>query len=84
MTERVLVLPRADVPGGCDFHGIRRTDADELETRRGAEATHGRYLDRASAELDPAHKQLIPYVIVRDGDRALKGFPMAMPGSPPW
>ena len=69
MTERVLVLPRADVPGGCDFHGIRRTDADELETLRAAVATHGRYLDRASAELDPAHKQLIPYVIVRDGDR---------------
>ena len=69
MTERVLVLPRADVPGGCDFHGIRRTDADELETLRATVATHGRYLDRASAELDPAHKQLIPYVIVRDGDR---------------
>ncbi|HET9416385.1 MAG TPA: hypothetical protein VFP30_02480, partial [Candidatus Limnocylindria bacterium] len=27
-----------------------------------------RYLERAVAEEDPTHKQLIPYVVVRDGD----------------
>jgi predicted NUDIX family phosphoesterase len=69
MTERVLVLPRADVPGGCDFHGIRKADAAALGTLRAAVATHGRYLDRPTAEEDPSHKQLIPYVVVRDGDR---------------
>lgn len=69
MTERVLVLPRAAVPGGCDFHGLRALDPGALRALRGAVATHGRYLDRAVAELDPTHKQLIPYVIVRDGDR---------------
>lgn len=26
-------------------------------------------MDRAAAEEDPTHKQLIPYVVVRDGDR---------------
>src|SRR5688500_11399591 len=66
MTERVLVLPRTDVPGGCDFRGIR--DAD-LSVLRDAVARHGIYLDRPMAEDDPGYKQLIPYVVVRDGNR---------------
>lgn len=69
MTERVLVLPRAVVPGGCDFHGLRALDPGALRELRGAVAAHGRYLDRAAAELDPTYKQLIPYVVVRDGER---------------
>ena len=67
MTERVLVLPRADVPGGCDFHGIRGADGGTLEDLRRAVTSHGRYLERTVAETDPTHKQLIPYVVVRDG-----------------
>ncbi len=67
MTERVLVLPRACVPGGCDFLGVRPTDAGGLAELRAAVATHGAYLARPAAEADPAHKQLIPYVVVRDG-----------------
>jgi len=69
MTERVLVLARADVPGGCDFHGIREADAGDLQALRAAVAANGRYLDRPEAEDDPSHKQLIPYVVVRDADR---------------
>ena len=69
MTERVLVLPRAEVPGGCDFHGIREADGADLATLRGSVAAHGRYLDRPAAEDDPNHKQLIPYVVVRDAGR---------------
>ncbi len=65
MTERVLVLPRADVPGGCEFRGIR--DAD-LSALREAVARHGTYLDRRVAEDDPGYKQLIPYVVVRDAN----------------
>lgn len=68
MTERVLVLPRADVPGGTDFEGLRRADDDELDDLREAVAHHGRYLDRSLAEDDPTHKQLIPYVVVRDAN----------------
>ncbi|MBA2264062.1 MAG: NUDIX hydrolase [Chloroflexi bacterium] len=67
MTERVLVLPRADVPGGCDFHGIRLADAASLTALRESVAKHGTYLDRPDAEDDPTCKQLIPYVVVRDG-----------------
>ena len=69
MTERVLVLPRADVPGGCDFHGIRQADARALATLRATVAARGRYLERPAAEEDPTHKQLIPYVVVRDAER---------------
>ena len=65
MTERVLVLPRESVPGGCDFGGIRL--ADDLADLRGAVQLHGRYLDRPVAEENPDFKQLIPYVVVRDG-----------------
>jgi len=68
MSERVLVLPRADVPGGAAFHGIRRARDDTLAELREAVARHGRYVDRASAESDATHKQLIPYVVVRNGD----------------
>ena len=68
MTERVLVLPRDGVPGGTDFHGLRLVDGSELGALRYAVAAHGRYLERAAAEDDPSHKQLIPYVVVRDGE----------------
>jgi predicted NUDIX family phosphoesterase len=64
VTERVLVLPRADVPGGCDFHGIRPTALPDLQA---AVRQSGRYVDRPVAEEDPSLKQLIPYVVVRDG-----------------
>jgi predicted NUDIX family phosphoesterase len=67
--ERVLVLPRAFVPDGCEFRGVRRADEADLARLRAAVAAHGRYLDRRAAEVDPDHKQLIPYVVVRDLDR---------------
>lgn len=69
MIERVLVLPRAAVPGGCDFAGLRRGDETDLARLRGAAADHGRYVERPAAEDDPSLKQLIPYVVVRDGER---------------
>jgi predicted NUDIX family phosphoesterase len=67
--ERVLVLPREDVPGGCDFRGVRRCTPADLEALRGAVRRHGRFIERAAAEVDPSQKQLIPYVVVRDGRR---------------
>jgi predicted NUDIX family phosphoesterase len=67
MTERVLVLPRAAVPGGCDFTGVRIGDGSTMTALRAAVAEAGRYLERPIAEDDPGHKQLIPYVVVHDG-----------------
>jgi predicted NUDIX family phosphoesterase len=69
MPERVLVLPRDAVPGGCDFRGVKEADAGALSALRQAVAAHGRYLDRPLAEDDLSHKQLIPYVVVRDGSQ---------------
>lgn len=69
MTERVLVLPRTAVPGGTDFHGLRPVPSDGLASLLVAVASHGRYVDRSVAEMDPTHKQLIPYVVVRDRHR---------------
>lgn len=66
--ELVLVLPRGAVPGGCDFRGLRATSTADLVGLRDAIRTHGRYLPRPEAEHDPAFKQLIPYVVVRDGE----------------
>jgi len=65
--ERVLVLPRDRVPGGCDFTGVRAAGMVALDGLREAMASHGRFLDRPIAEANPAFKQLIPYVIVRSG-----------------
>jgi predicted NUDIX family phosphoesterase len=70
MTERVLVVPRADVPGGCDYTGLRPFQGDQMAALRDAVARTGRWMDRPAAEIDPAHKQLIPYVVVRDGPQA--------------
>lgn len=69
MTEHVLVLPRAHVPGGTDFAGVRPADQDDLATLRAVVARHGHYVDRTAAEERADLKQLIPYVIVRDGGR---------------
>jgi predicted NUDIX family phosphoesterase len=67
MVERVLVLPRDHVPGGCDFTGVRLADERTMAELHAAVQAHGRFMDRPLAEEDPAFKQLIPYVVVRDG-----------------
>jgi predicted NUDIX family phosphoesterase len=68
MVERVLVLPRDHVPGGCDFTGVRPANQRTMAELKTAVQAHGRFMDRPLAEEDPAFKQLIPYVVVRDGD----------------
>ena len=67
MVERVLVLPRDRVPGGCDFSGVRLADERTMAELRAAVKAYGQFVDRPLAEEDPAFKQLIPYVVVRDG-----------------
>lgn len=69
MVERVLVLPRERIPGGCDFTGVRAANASDLRSLADAVAAHGRFVERRLAEDDPASKQLIPYVVVRDRGR---------------
>lgn len=67
--EQVLVLPRDRVPGGCDFTGVRPADDAVLGRLRAAVRAYGTYISRPEAEDDPSRKQLIPYVVVRDGSQ---------------
>ena len=67
MVERVLVVPREQVPGGCEFTGVRDADRQMMAALQAAVATFGQFMDRPLAEDDPTFKQLIPYVVVRDG-----------------
>jgi len=69
VAERVLVLPRDDVPGGCDFTGLRPLADGALEALQARIVSAGVWMPRAAAEKDPSHKQLIPYVVVRDADQ---------------
>lgn len=65
-TERVFVVDRSDIPGGTAWHGVRTADLDgivaEIEER-------GRFEPRDVMERDPTFKQIIPYLVLRDGSR---------------
>jgi predicted NUDIX family phosphoesterase len=66
LSELVLVVPRTAVIDGEDWHGMR-TDgvAGVLDTI----AARGEFRVRAEVEVDPAWKQVIPYLVLRDGPR---------------
>ncbi len=68
--EQVLVVPRALFEGIGAFEGIRTDALDEAVERLLDPANHF-FMDRAAAEEDPTHKQLIPYCIFRHGTRVL-------------
>jgi predicted NUDIX family phosphoesterase len=63
--EEVLVVPRSLVPDAGGWYGLR---TDGLEPFLDVVAAHGRYRPRADMEVDREHKQIIPYVVLRDGD----------------
>jgi predicted NUDIX family phosphoesterase len=64
--ERVFVVPRTAVPHGAAWYGLR---TDELDAFVAAVERDGRYEPRAEMEVDPSFKQIIPYLVVRDGQR---------------
>ena len=66
MDELVLVVPRDVLPEAAGWHGVR---TDLLEGFEAIVARHGRFVPRAAAEADPSHKQIIPYLVLRDGER---------------
>ena len=68
--EQVLVVPRALLNEIGTFEGIRTAGLDEAVRRLLDPANHF-FMDRAAAEEDPSHKQLIPYCVFRHGDRIL-------------
>jgi predicted NUDIX family phosphoesterase len=63
--ELVLVIPRDEVPGGLDFTGVvQRPFAPLLE----AVAARGEFRPRGKVENDSSMKQIIPYLLLRDGE----------------
>jgi predicted NUDIX family phosphoesterase len=63
---RVLVVPRSAVPDGAGWYGLRR---DGLEDFLASLPSVARFELRAAMEVDPSHKQVIPYIVLRDGPR---------------
>lgn len=68
--EEVLVVPRALLNEIGAFEGIQ-TAGLETAIARLLDPVNHFFMDRAAAEEDPNHKQLIPYCIFRCGDRVL-------------
>ncbi|GAA5480886.1 hypothetical protein Hsar01_00090 [Haloferula sargassicola] len=68
--EEVLVVPRALFEEIGVFEGIR-TDGIGSAIDKLLDPANHFFMDRALAEEDPGHKQIIPYCIIRCGDRVL-------------
>jgi predicted NUDIX family phosphoesterase len=66
VAEQVLVVPRAALPDHAGWYGLR---TDGLDAFEGIVAAHGRFEPRDVVETDPTLKQIIPYLVLRDGDR---------------
>ena len=64
--ERVLVVPRMALPDSADWYGLR---TEGLDTFAAAVERDGRYEPRPAMEQDPSFKQVIPYLVLRDGSR---------------
>jgi predicted NUDIX family phosphoesterase len=64
--EQVLVVPRSSIVPGEGWLGVRR---DGLDDALDAIRREGFFLRRGDAEEDPTHKQVIPYLVLRDGER---------------
>jgi len=65
--ERVLVIPRELVPPPA-WQGLRR-DGAALASLLATVESDGRFEPRALMEADPRFKQIIPYLVLLDGDR---------------
>jgi predicted NUDIX family phosphoesterase len=64
--ELVLGLPRKKLPTALGWRGVRGMDLSPLLR---AAAMQGEFRPRSEAETDPSWKQLIPYLLLRDGER---------------
>jgi predicted NUDIX family phosphoesterase len=64
--EQVLVVARDRLPEAAGWYGLR---TEGLAACLELIAREGRYEPRAAMEHDPSCKQVIPYIVLRDGDR---------------
>jgi predicted NUDIX family phosphoesterase len=64
--ELVLVIPRSSIMADPGWLGVTAEGLDGFEA---LVAREGRYVPRSEAEHDRSLKQVIPYLVLRDGDR---------------
>lgn len=67
--ENVLVVRRSRLDQLGSFHGLNFEPQRYLDVLLAPGNNH--FLARALAEIDPTHKQIIPYAILACGDRVL-------------
>jgi predicted NUDIX family phosphoesterase len=67
--EMVLCFPRTLLDEIGSFDGVSTNVSAYVP--RILEAENTRFVPRSAAEDDPSHKQIIPYVLIRKGDRYL-------------
>ncbi len=66
LDESVLVVPRGALMGTPGWRGVVCRD---MEPYLAAIVREGRYAPRSEMESDPRWKQVIPYLVLRDGPR---------------
>ncbi len=64
--EQVLVVPRGALMDDPGWRGVR---VDGLDGFEALVAGEGRFIARPAAEVDRSLKQIIPYLVLRDGER---------------
>jgi predicted NUDIX family phosphoesterase len=64
--ELVFVVPRGAVMSDEGWYGLQSADLDAFLATVERE---GRFEPRPAMEADPGFKQVIPYLVLRDGDR---------------
>ena len=64
--ELVFVVPRGAVMSGEGWYGLQSADLDAFLA---TVERDGRFEPRPAMEADPGFKQVIPYLVLRDGDR---------------
>jgi predicted NUDIX family phosphoesterase len=64
--EQVLVVPRDVLPDRAGWYGLR---TDGLDGFADLVAREGSFRPRPAMESDPSFKQVIPYLVLRDGER---------------
>ena len=64
--ELVFVVPRSSIPDEAGWYGVRTDDLDGFLV---ALERDGRYEPRTAMEVDASFKQIIPYLVLRDGER---------------
>lgn len=64
--ELVLVVPSSAIVPPPGWHGVRR---DGIVAALEVVAREGSFVRRGDAEEDPSRKQVIPYLVLRDGER---------------